>query len=467
MVQRAIPARLMSTTVARVSNLVSMVSRPVQQLVGPPPRKGHPSLLHFGAGNQIRRLNVHEYQAMELLQKHGVAIPRCKVASSPAEAESVAEEIGGTDFVVKAQVLAGGRGKGQFQNGFKGGVHPANSALEARSLAAKMINQKLVTKQTGPEGKPCSKVLISERLYLRRETYFAILMDRETAGPMLIASSQGGMDIEQVAATNPKAIFKEPVDIYEGVQSQQVERLSRAIGFTQPKQLEQSMNNMKRLYELFMKSDSTLVEINPMGETHDGKVICLDAKLNFDDNAEFRQTEIFKLRDTSQMDPREVHAEKFGLNYIGLDGNIGCLVNGAGLAMATMDVIKLHGGNPANFLDLGGGAQAAQVLEAFKLLNADTSVKAILVNIFGGIMRCDIIALGLIKAVTELGMKKPLIVRLQGTNQAQAKKLIEESGLRMMTADDLTDAAQKVVRVVEILKMADAAHLNVSFELPL
>jgi len=324
-----------------------------------------------------------------------------------------------------------------------------------------------VTKQSGPEGKPVNKVMIAERLYLRRELYFAILMDRETLGPCLIASSQGGMDIEEVARTNPNAIFKEPIDIFEGVKDEQVERLSNAIGFSNAKQRDQAKAIMKNLYNLFIKTNATLVEINPLGETHDGKVLCVDGKLNFDDNADFRQHELFALRDESQMDPREVAASHAGLNYIGLDGSIGCLVNGAGLAMATLDVIKLHNGNPANFLDLGGGANASQVLEAFKLLNSDPNVKAILVNIFGGIMRCDVIALGIIKAVTELGMKKPLVVRLQGTNLKEAKKLIEESGMRMLMADDLEDAAQKAVRVVDILKMAADAHVSVSFELPL
>lgn len=404
---------------------------------------------------------------MDLFAKYGIGTPRCKVAATPAEAEEIAESLGDSDLIVKAQVLAGGRGKGTFDNGFKGGVHPANSALEARSLAAKMLNHRLITKQSGAEGKPVSKVLVSERLYLRRETYFAILMDRESQGPVLVASPHGGMDIEQVAATNPKGIFKEPIDIHKGVDDAQLERLAHAMGFTKPSTVEQAVSNMRKLYDLFIKHDATLVEINPMVETHDGRILCADGKLNFDDNAEFRQPDVFKLRDVTQMDPREVAAERAGLNYIGLDGNIGCLVNGAGLAMATLDVIKLNGGNPANFLDLGGGASATQVTEAFKLLNSDPSVRAILVNIFGGIMRCDVIALGLIKASTELGMRKPLVVRLQGTNLAEAKKLIEQSGLRMLVAEDLEDAAQKAVRVVNILKMAEEANLNVAFEIPL
>jgi succinyl-CoA synthetase beta subunit len=292
-------------------------------------------------------------------------------------------------------------------------------------------------------------------------------MDRESGGPVLVGSPKGGMDIEAVAASTPELIFKEPVDIVEGIRDDQTERLAKRIGFSHPSQLKQAKQIMQNLYHLFIKCDCTLVEVNPMAETHQGRVLCVDAKLNFDDNADFRQKDIFALRDPSQVDPREVEAEKFGLNYIGLDGNIGCLVNGAGLAMATLDAIKLYNGNPANFLDLGGGANANQVTEAFKLLNHDKSVKAILVNIFGGIMRCDVIALGLIKAASQLGLKKPLVVRLAGTNVKEARKLIDESGMRMLTADDLGEAAQKVVRIVEILKMAEAADVSVSFELPL
>jgi succinyl-CoA synthetase beta subunit len=304
-------------------------------------------------------------------------------------------------------------------------------------------------------------------MYLRRETYFAILLDREHAGPVLVASPMGGMDIEQVAHNSPNQIFKEAVDIHEGIQPAQVERLTTSMGFKGKQAVAQATALIKNLYKLFIETDATLVEINPLCETHDARVLCVDAKFNFDDNAAFRHADLFALRDPSQEDPREVAADKAGLNYIQLDGNIGCLVNGAGLAMATMDCIKLHGGSPANFLDIGGGASAQQVTQAFKLLNADPQVKAILVNIFGGIMRCDVIALGLISAVTELGIKKPLVVRLAGTNVSEAKKLIEESGLRMLSADDLEDASTKVVRIVEILKMAEAAHVQVSFEIPL
>jgi len=424
-------------------------------------------LVRFPVGIQVRWLNIHEYQSVELMKKFNVAVPAGFVASTPAEAEQAAQKLEGPDYVIKAQILAGGRGKGKFLNGFEGGVHVANSILEARGLAAKMLGQRLVTKQTGPDGKPVNKVLIAERSYLRRETYFAILMDRESGGPVLVASPKGGMDIEAVAASAPELIFKEAVNITVGTRDDQLERLAKRVGFSQPAIIDQAKTVMRNLYSLFLSCDCTLVEVNPMAETHNGKVVCMDAKLNFDDNAEFRQQDIFKLRDASQEDLREVQAEKHGLNYIGLDGNIGCLVNGAGLAMATMDSIKLSGGNPANFLDLGGGANVNQVTEAFKLLNGDKQVRAILVNIFGGIMRCDVIALGLIKAATALGLKKPLVVRLAGTNVNEARKLIDESGLRMLTADDLGEAAQKVVRIVEIINMAEQAQVNVSFELPI
>ena len=386
------------------------------------------------------------------------------MASTPQEAEAAAEALGGPDYVVKAQVLAGGRGKGVFSSGFRGGVHTCISPAECRSLAAKMLNNALITHQTGPEGKPCHKVLVSERLYLRREAYFAILMDRESQGPVMVASPAGGMDIEKVAAETPKLIFKERVDLDKGVDDEAVLRLARTMGFSGEKQAADAAGVMKRLYALFRDKDATLVEINPLAETHDGRILTVDAKVNFDDNAAFRQKDLFALRDYTQEDKREVEADRAGLNYIGLDGNIGCLVNGAGLAMATLDVIKLSGGSPANFLDMGGGASKDQVMEAFQLLNKDPQVRAILVNIFGGIMRCDVIALGLIAAATQLGLKKPVVIRLQGTNVEEAKRLIDESGLRMLTADDLGEAAQKVVRVVDILKMAEDAHVKVRTE---
>jgi len=420
----------------------------------------------MGSSVPIRRLNIHEYQSVELFKEYKIPVPLCFDASTPAEAEQAAEKLAGPDYVVKAQVLAGGRGKGHFDTGFQGGVHSCTSALEARSLAAKMLGHTLITKQTGEKGKPCNKVMVAERLYLRREAYFAILMDRVHGGPVLVGSSEGGMDIEAVAAATPEKIHSVPVDIMTGPSKDAVQVLVKKMGFDGPG-ITQAISTIENLYKLFISCDCTQVEINPMAETHDGRVLCLDAKLNFDSNAEYRQKDIFALRDPSQEDAREVEAETHDLNYVGLDGSIGCLVNGAGLAMATMDAIKLNGGNPANFLDIGGGANVAQVTAAFKLLNTDPQVKAILVNIFGGIMRCDVIALGLISACNTLGIKKPIVVRLAGTNVEAAKKLIDDSGLRMLTADDLGEASEKAVRVVDIVELAQQAQLDVNFEMPL
>lgn len=413
-----------------------------------------------------RRLNIHEYQSMELFKQYNVPVPNCFPAHSPAEAEEAAEKLKGPDYVVKAQVLAGGRGKGRFDSGFQGGVHSCTSALEARGLAAKMLGNKLITKQTGADGKPCTAVMVAERLYLRRETYFAILMDRATSGAIMVGSSEGGMNIEDVAAATPELIHTCPVDINKGPVKEDIEVLVKKMGFSGDG-VAQAVECCENLYKLFISADCTQVEINPMAETHDGRVLCIDAKLNFDDNAQYRQKDIFALRDSSQEDPREVSAEEMGLNYIGLDGSIGCLVNGAGLAMATMDSISLCGGSPANFLDIGGGANVQQVTAAFTILNNDPQVKAILVNIFGGIMRCDVIALGLISACNTLGIKKPIVVRLAGTNVEKARELIEDSGLRMLTADDLGEAAEKAVKVVSIIEMAQAAHLDIQFEMPL
>jgi len=452
----------------RAAAAAKLVARPRAAFRAPTCLASRPRLSSPQHQQQQRRnFNIHEYQSVDLFRKYNIPTPRSRVVSTPAEAESAADALGGKDFVIKAQVLAGGRGKGHFSSGFQGGVHTCISSLEARSLAAKMLNQRLITKQTGVEGKLCHKVLVCERLFLRREAYFAILMDRESQGPVMVASPAGGMDIEKVAQETPKLIFKEPIDINKGIQPGQTERLAEAMGFGSEDATKQADQIMRNLYKLFIEKDSTLVEVNPIAETHDGRILCVDAKLNFDDNALYRQPELVALRDYTQEDPREVEADKAGLNYIGLDGSIGCLVNGAGLAMATMDAIKLTGGTPANFLDIGGGATKDQVISAFQLLNADKQTKAILVNIFGGIMRCDVIALGIIAAAQTLGLKKPVVIRLAGTNVEEAKKLIDESGLRMLTADDLQEAATKAVRVVQIIDMAADADLNVNFELPL
>lgn len=401
---------------------------------------------------------------MDLYDKYGIGRPNAVVCSNLDEVRGAAEKFG--DAVIKAQVLAGGRGKGHFDNGFVGGVHLTGTVQEALDVAGKMLGHHLITKQTGDRGKPCNKVLVTERVYLRKEAYFAILLDRESGGPVMIASPKGGMDIETVAKESPDAIFRENIDPDIGLKPEQTARLASKLGF-QKSHFQQADETLQKLYELFKSCDATQVEVNPLGETVDGRVLCVDAKLNFDDNAVFRQKEIFELRDPTQEDSREVEAEKYGLNYIGLDGNIGCMVNGAGLAMATMDCIKLYGGSPANFLDLGGGASKDVVAAAFALLNRDPQVEAILVNVFGGIARCDVIALGLIAAATKLGLKKPVVIRLAGTNVKEAVHLIEESGLRMLTAHDLGEAAQKVVRVVDIVRMAREAHLDIAFELPI
>jgi succinyl-CoA synthetase beta subunit len=394
-------------------------------------------------------------------------VPKGVVVSSAAEAESVYKSgILGKDVVVKAQVLAGGRGKGTFKNGFKGGVRMVSSAGEAKEIAGKMLGQLLVTKQTGAEGKPCNKVFLMERLYLRRETYFSILMDRANNGPTLVGSPAGGMNIEEVAHETPHLIFTEKVDVMRGVEDAQVERLARSMGFEGGAQ-EKAKQVMKKLYDQFIATDGTLVEINPLAETPSGDVFCCDAKLNFDSNAEFRQERVFAYRDRSQEDPREIEADNYGLNYIGLDGSIGCMVNGAGLAMATMDIIKLNGGSPANFLDVGGGANKQQVQKAFEILNADKKVKAIFVNIFGGIMRCDVIATGIVAAAQQIGLKKPIIIRLRGTKVDEAKALIEASGYRMMMTDDLDEAAQMAVKVANIVQQAEQIKVGVSFEIPL
>ena len=389
-------------------------------------------------------MNVHEYQAKELLQKFGAATPRGRMAETAPEAEQIARELGTDNLVVKAQVHAGGRGKGTFANGFKGGVHLVKSPAEARDVAGKMLGQTLVTHQTGPAGRLVSKVLVAESVDIEREIYFAVLLDRATAAPLIVASTEGGVEIETVAEKSPEKIMREPIDPLAGLQSFQTRKLARQLGFKSD-QIKPAAKLFSALYRTFIESDCSMVEVNPLVVTKKGEVFALDAKFNFDDNALYRHPEIAALRDTTEEDPREVEASKHELNYIGLDGNIACLVNGAGLAMATMDIIKFYGGNPANFLDVGGGASEEQVTEAFKLLVSDKNVKAILVNIFGGIMKCDVIAQGIINAVKAVKLPVPLVVRLEGTNVDAGKKIIADSGLPVTTANDLADAAQKVV----------------------
>ena len=393
-------------------------------------------------------MNIHEYQAKELLQKFDVATTRGRVAATLDEAEQIARELGDIDIVVKAQIHAGGRGKGSFKNGFKGGVHVRKTPDEVRDVAAKMLGQILVTHQTGPAGRLVNKVLVAESADIAREIYFAVLLDRATAAPLIVASTEGGVEIEAVAAKSPEKIIREPIDPLAGLQPYQARKLASQLGF-ESSQLKNASKLFEGLYRTFIAYDCSMVEVNPLVVTNKGEVLALDAKFNFDDNALYRHPEIAAMRDVAEEDPREVEASKHGLNYIGLDGNIACLVNGAGLAMATMDIIKFYGGEPANFLDVGGGATEEQVTEAFKILIADKKVKAILVNIFGGIMKCDVIAQGIIDAAKTVKLSVPLVVRLEGTNVERGKQLLKESGLALIAADDLADAAQKVVRAAK------------------
>jgi succinyl-CoA synthetase beta subunit len=389
-------------------------------------------------------MNIHEYQAKELFEKFGVATAPGRVAHTPEEAEAVARGIGGGELVVKAQIHAGGRGKGTFKNGFKGGVHLCKTPEEAKEIASQMLGQVLVTHQTGPEGRLVNQVLVARGVEIAKEYYFAILMDRASGAPVVIASTEGGVEIEAVAEKAPEKILREPVHPALGLQPYQARKIAAELGFAGALN-KPAAELFLAVFRLFLACDCSMVEINPLVLTPDNQVLALDAKFNFDDNALYRHKDIVAMRDVAEEDPREVEASKFNLNYIGLDGDIACLVNGAGLAMATMDIIKYHGGSPANFLDVGGGATEQQVTEAFKILVGDPKVKAILVNIFGGIMQCDIIANGIINAVKAVNLPVPLVVRLEGTNVEAGKKLIAGSGLPVITANDLTDAAVKVV----------------------
>jgi succinyl-CoA synthetase beta subunit len=393
-------------------------------------------------------MNIHEYQAKDLFKKFGVATPEGRVASTAEEAGAAARELGGAGLVVKAQVHAGGRGKGTFKNGFKGGVHVVNTAEEAQDIAGKMLGQTLVTHQTGADGKLVSKVLIAKSVDIAKETYFAILFDRATSRHAIIASTEGGMNIEEVAAKTPEKIIKEFIHPTLGLQPYQCRKIAAALNLRGPL-LNQAVKLFTALANLYAKCDCSLVEVNPLAVTTDGQVVALDAKFNFDDNALYRQKDIVALRDKTEEDPREVAASEYELNYIGLDGNIACLVNGAGLAMATMDIIKHRGGEPANFLDVGGGASKEQVAAAFKIILGDPNVKGILVNIFGGIMDCNVIAQGIIAAAQETSLSIPLVVRLEGNNVAAGKATLAGSGLAITGADDLDDAAKKIVAAVK------------------
>jgi succinyl-CoA synthetase beta subunit len=392
-------------------------------------------------------MNIHEYQAKELFDRFQVPSPKGKVASTPEEAAAAAREFAGANLVIKAQVHAGGRGKGHFKNGFKGGVHLIESPELASDLAGKMLNETLVTVQTGEAGKLVRKVMIAEAVDITHEYYLAILMDRGTSRPVIVASTEGGMSIEDVAHNTPEKIIRQFVHPLLGLQGYEIRKLSAALGLSGDlaKQFGKLLSN---LYKLFIALDCSMVEINPLVTTPDGRVLALDAKFGFDDNALFRHPEIVAMRDKEEEDPREVAASEYDLNYIGLDGNIACLVNGAGLAMATMDIIKHFGGEPANFLDVGGGASKEQVTAAFKIILGDPNVKGILINIFGGIMDCNVIAEGVIAAAKETGLPIPLVVRLEGNNVEQGKATLNASGLNIVSADTLSDGAQKIVAAV-------------------
>ncbi|TSE20865.1 Succinate--CoA ligase ADP-forming subunit beta [Tepidimonas alkaliphilus] len=382
-------------------------------------------------------MKIHEYQGKDILRQFGVPVPRGIPAFTVQEAVEAAQKLGGPVWVVKAQIHAGGRGKG-------GGVKLARSIDEVRELAGKMLGMQLVTHQTGPEGQKVRRLYIEEGADIGKEYYVSVLTDRATQKVAIIASSEGGMDIEEVAARTPEKIVKVFVDPLAGLTDEQARELARGIGM-EGATAEQMVGLLKNLYRCYMETDASLVEINPLNRDSQGNLIALDAKFNFDSNALFRHPEIVALRDFDEEDPAEVEASKYDLAYISLDGNIGCLVNGAGLAMATMDTIKLFGGEPANFLDVGGGATTEKVTEAFKIMLRNPNVKAILVNIFGGIMRCDVIAEGVIAAARAVGLKVPLVVRMKGTNEDLGKKMLAESGLPIISADTMAEAAQKVV----------------------
>ncbi|MBI2412827.1 MAG: ADP-forming succinate--CoA ligase subunit beta [Deltaproteobacteria bacterium] len=385
-------------------------------------------------------MNIHEYQAKQILAKYGVAVPKGKIAFTPAEAEEAAREFLNESngvCVVKAQIHAGGRGKA-------GGVKLAKSKDEAANIARELLGKILVTHQTGPQGKEVKKVYVEEGCGIARELYLGFVVDRSTQRVAIMASSEGGVEIEEVAARSPEKILKEFIDPAVGLQAFQARKLAFGLGIDKAL-VGKAVKFMTGLYSAFVASDCSMAEINPLVVTKGGDIIALDAKMSFDDNALFRHKDIEGMRDLDEEDPKEVAASRFNLNYVALDGTIGCMVNGAGLAMATMDMIKLSGGFPANFLDVGGGANKEQVTAAFKLIMSDEKVKAVLVNIFGGIMRCDIIAEGIIAAAKEVGIKVPLVVRLQGTNVEQGRKLLAESGLNIITAERMDEAAQKVV----------------------
>ncbi|MFV0492832.1 MAG: ADP-forming succinate--CoA ligase subunit beta [Pseudorhodobacter sp.] len=396
-------------------------------------------------------MNIHEYQAKALLRSYGAPVSDGRVVLRAEEAKAAASELDGPLWVVKAQIHAGGRGKGKFKEaaaGDKGGVRLAKSVAEASELAKQMLGRTLVTHQTGPVGKQVNRIYIEDGSDIERELYLALLVDRQTSRVSFVASTEGGMDIEEVAAKTPEKIISCSVAPASGLSDFHGRRVAFALGL-KGGQVKQCVALIRTLYKLFLDKDMEMLEINPLIVTPDGNLKCLDAKMGFDGNAVYRHADIAELRDTTEEDPKELEASKYDLNYIALDGEIGCMVNGAGLAMATMDIIKLYGAEPANFLDVGGGATKEKVTEAFKIITSDPNVKGILVNIFGGIMRCDVIAEGVIAAVKEVGLKVPLVVRLEGTNVEKGKEIINNSDVDVIAADDLKDGAEKIVKAVK------------------
>ncbi|MCB2102089.1 MAG: ADP-forming succinate--CoA ligase subunit beta [Rhodobacterales bacterium] len=395
-------------------------------------------------------MNIHEYQAKQLLAKYGVAVPRGGVAYTRPEAESVAKDLGGPVWVVKSQIHAGGRGAGRFKDNpdGKGGVRVVKSIEDVVDNVDEMLGHVLVTKQTGPAGKEVKRLYIEEGCNIARELYLSVLIDRATSRITVMASTEGGMEIEEVAARTPEKILKVAIDPLTGIQPYHCRQIAFGLGL-EGKQVGSAVKFLMAMYKAFTDLDASLVEVNPLVVTGDDKVIALDAKMNFDDNALFRHKDVEELRDEDEEDPAELEAARHDLNYIKLDGDIGCMVNGAGLAMATMDIIKLYGGEPANFLDVGGGATKERVTTAFKIILSDPNVEGILVNIFGGIMRCDVIAEGVVAAAREVSLNVPLVVRLEGTNVDLGKNILAQSGLPIVSADDLADAAQKVVKAVK------------------
>ena len=386
-------------------------------------------------------MNIHEYQGKEILRKYGVAVPNGKVAFSVDEAVEAAKELGSDVSVVKAQIHAGGRGKA-------GGVKVAKNLDEVKAYAEEILGKTLVTHQTGPEGKEVKRLLIEEGCDIQNEYYVGVVLDRATSRVVMMASEEGGTEIEEVAAETPEKIFREYIDPAVGMQAYQARRLAFNINI--PKELVgQAVKFMLGLYKVYVEKDCSIAEINPLVTTGDGSVMALDAKLNFDSNAMYRQKDILEYRDLEEEDPKEIEASKYDLSYIALDGNIGCMVNGAGLAMATMDIIKHYNGDPANFLDVGGGATAEKVTEAFKIILSDDHVRGIYVNIFGGIMKCDVIADGVVEATKQVGLEIPLVVRLEGTNVKEGKEILEKSGLNITAADSMADGAQKIVSLVK------------------